>query len=306
MRYYFVSEIARTHNISKEMLKYKIKSGHIAAIKQQTCHTNPERIAYLIPESELEKLKDLKLTEPSINPKAQPRYYEMLFAEQEMQEQIMQKRREEYRQNIQTPQIKALRTIYNGVYFRSRLEAKWAIFFDHCGIEWEYEPEGYQLENGMCYLPDFLLHGLEGYAISGDLYIEVKGVLTDDDTKKLEAFMQFKEQDDYRYPTRPILVLGNIFTHKKQIDKYGCWERESYFDKVEDACKYPFFTHETLNESGDWPAILGINEKGNGEVFGYGGDYTPMYRSNMSDTESAYEKAKNAVFSREGIYQYSL
>jgi len=36
--------------------------------------------------------------------------------------------------------IKAHETLYNGVLFRSRLEARWAAFFDIVGWEWEYEP----------------------------------------------------------------------------------------------------------------------------------------------------------------------
>jgi hypothetical protein len=36
--------------------------------------------------------------------------------------------------------IKAIETEYNGVVFRSRLEAHWAAFFDIVGWEWEYEP----------------------------------------------------------------------------------------------------------------------------------------------------------------------
>lgn len=36
--------------------------------------------------------------------------------------------------------IKAHRTTYHGVTFRSRLEARWAAFFDLVGWEWEYEP----------------------------------------------------------------------------------------------------------------------------------------------------------------------
>ena len=36
--------------------------------------------------------------------------------------------------------IKAHPTKYSGVQFRSRLEARWAAFFDLAGWEWEYEP----------------------------------------------------------------------------------------------------------------------------------------------------------------------
>lgn len=56
--------------------------------------------------------------------------------------------------------IKAIETSYGGYRFRSRLEARWAVFFDALGITWEYEPEGYVLSDGTCYLPDFWLPGL--------------------------------------------------------------------------------------------------------------------------------------------------
>lgn len=42
--------------------------------------------------------------------------------------------------------LKAIETIYKGYRFRSRLEARWAVFFDAMGIEWEYEKEGYELQ----------------------------------------------------------------------------------------------------------------------------------------------------------------
>ena len=51
--------------------------------------------------------------------------------------------------------IKPIETEYNGYRFRSRLEARWAVFFDALGIKYEYEPEGYTLEDGTKYLPDF-------------------------------------------------------------------------------------------------------------------------------------------------------
>lgn len=45
-------------------------------------------------------------------------------------------------------------TLYSGVNFRSRLEARWAIMFDLLGITWEYEP-AFPLAG---YIPDFLIH----------------------------------------------------------------------------------------------------------------------------------------------------
>ena len=49
---------------------------------------------------------------------------------------------------------RAIETRYKGYRFRSRLEARWAVFFDALGLKWEYEPEGFELPSGR-YLPDF-------------------------------------------------------------------------------------------------------------------------------------------------------
>lgn len=59
--------------------------------------------------------------------------------------------------------IKAIETQYNGYRFRSRLEARWAVFFDAMGIEWTYEPEGFDID-GVWYLPDFFFHKFGCYA----------------------------------------------------------------------------------------------------------------------------------------------
>lgn len=58
-------------------------------------------------------------------------------------------------------EFKALDTRYAGHKFRSRLEAKWAVYFDALGARWEYEKQGFNLGNGQCYLPDFWMPDLE-------------------------------------------------------------------------------------------------------------------------------------------------
>lgn len=52
--------------------------------------------------------------------------------------------------------IKPIETRYDGTLFRSRLEARWAVFFNRMGIRWTYEKEGYETPLGR-YLPDFWL-----------------------------------------------------------------------------------------------------------------------------------------------------
>lgn len=70
-----------------------------------------------------------------------------------------------------TRRLAAIQTKYKGHLFRSRLEARWAVFFDALGIAWEYEPEGYLLSDGSRYLPDFLL---PGFHLTGGVFVEVK------------------------------------------------------------------------------------------------------------------------------------
>lgn len=68
--------------------------------------------------------------------------------------------------------IKAIETNYLGYRFRSRLEARWAVFFHTLGIEFEYEKEGFELPAGR-YLPDFWLPHMNAW-------IEIKPLRMDD------------------------------------------------------------------------------------------------------------------------------
>lgn len=64
--------------------------------------------------------------------------------------------------------MKAIDTTYRNSRFRSRVEARWAVFFDAMGIVWEYEKEGFVLDDGQRYLPDFWLPQV-------GMWAEVKG-----------------------------------------------------------------------------------------------------------------------------------
>lgn len=65
--------------------------------------------------------------------------------------------------------IAPIQTAYAGYRFRSRLEARWAVFFDAISLRWEYEPEGFDLGSHGWYLPDFYLPDL-----GGGTWVEVK------------------------------------------------------------------------------------------------------------------------------------
>jgi hypothetical protein len=80
--------------------------------------------------------------------------------------------------------IKAIETRYKGYMFRSRLEARWAVFFESCGFTWEYEPEGFECD-GERYLPDFFVTAGES-----EWWCDIKPntQLTATETRKMLAF----------------------------------------------------------------------------------------------------------------------
>lgn len=79
--------------------------------------------------------------------------------------------------------MKAINTYWDGRLFRSRLEARWAVFFKEMGIAYEYEKEGYELRGGITYLPDFWLTDLK-------FWIEIKpGMPSDEEYRKAELLV---------------------------------------------------------------------------------------------------------------------
>lgn len=98
-------------------------------------------------------------------------------------------------------EIKPVETEYNGYRFRSRLEARWAVFFDAAGIKYEYEPEGFETEDGTRYLPDFYLPELH-------TYVEVKG----NREGAWEEIRRAQEMIVWGSSIRRILVLSDIPT----------------------------------------------------------------------------------------------
>ena len=101
--------------------------------------------------------------------------------------------------------IKAIETEYNGYKFRSRLEARWAVFFDAIGLKYQYEPEGFEVdvdEETTCrYLPDF-------YFPDAKCYGEVKANLTGlkSDKEKIAYCIDW----DQTPISNGLIILGQI------------------------------------------------------------------------------------------------
>lgn len=96
--------------------------------------------------------------------------------------------------------IKPIETVYKGYRFRSRLEARWAVFFDALGIEWEYEKEGYDLGEAGWYLPDFWLPRYH-------IHCEIKPVeSTKQDDERLAQIIWAMTQK----PGMPLMLLRGV------------------------------------------------------------------------------------------------
>ena len=98
--------------------------------------------------------------------------------------------------------IKAIETMYEGFRFRSRLEARWAVFLDECQLRWDYEPEGYEImlaHRRIKYLPDFWLHCGQWAEVKG--YLDMNGMFR---LYEIAGAMTECEKGD------DIVILGNI------------------------------------------------------------------------------------------------
>lgn len=111
--------------------------------------------------------------------------------------------------------MKAIQTQYRGYFFRSRLEARWAVFFDKLGIEWQYEPEGFELGSAGRYLPDFYVPDLGAW-------VEVKA-------QKLNAYEREKAFALSSYVNLPVLELCQIPDPEAILKLHGISTNRLYY-----------------------------------------------------------------------------
>ena len=116
--------------------------------------------------------------------------------------------------------VRALPVAYRGFRFRSRLEGRWAVFFDAIGIEYQYEPQGFQFDRGVCYLPDFYLPRVNTFA-------EVKpDLLTDNERWVCEqivlatgrSFLYLEGPPDFRPYYCVSLDAGDLTAYTVSLD----------------------------------------------------------------------------------------
>ena len=93
---------------------------------------------------------------------------------------------------------KAIQTTWNGVTYRSRLEATWAAFFTNIGWAFQYEPL-----DGNGYIPDFLIIG------DRPTLIEIKPIVTEHQVvqykKKIERGVEGLEYEILVFGVSPVM-----------------------------------------------------------------------------------------------------
>ena len=113
-------------------------------------------------------------------------------------------------------QLKAIETVYNGYRFRSRLEARWAVFFDTLDVEYQYEPEGFDLGNGIWYLPDFWLPRLE-------LWVEIKPTEPDCDERQKAYLLSVQSENAV------LIIYGSPnATFEERYDGMGVYTSDGF------------------------------------------------------------------------------
>ena len=178
--------------------------------------------------------------------------------------------------------IKPIETIYHGYRFRSRLEARWAVFFGSLGVKYEYEPEGFKLPDGSMYLPDFrvMCHASRGQDCKPfPLYIEVKGVMDEASAKKIKAFSY----------EQALLIVGNIPTIQYADDISDSRVLDCYDDMGFELYPFNYYTID-----GDYFGAYPCVWKGKFGLLGDEGSY--CYWGDHIHTAYAYIAARQARF----------
>lgn len=185
--------------------------------------------------------------------------------------------------------MKAIETSYKDYRFRSRLEARWAVFFEAVGLDYEYELEGFVLPDGTYYLPDF-------YLPTVDRWVEIKPRSYDREENwpshpVIELFSslyheanELKEEHEgfFEFAERFILIRGNPYLNE-------------YEGFISCDCGYLFCQCDMCGR-------IGIEFEGRGARIPCGCDhsghahYDKCYNTDSPDLTLAYSRARSARF----------
>lgn len=176
--------------------------------------------------------------------------------------------------------IPAVETKYKGQSYRSRTEARWAVFLTELGVSFEYEPEALKLPSSEVYLPDFYIHDF-------DAYIEVKpnshDVVVQETKKALELSTNIKSSF--------WLALGAPDSNNYNIFVLSDYGRETL---VEDIIRNTDNAYRFLEDRRD-ERIYWLEAKGQHHHFSVGGPGVSTDHDRFPELHKTVEKAYEAV-----------
>jgi hypothetical protein len=179
---------------------------------------------------------------------------------------------------------KGIPTKYEGVQFRSRIEARWAAMFDALTWAWDYEPIDL---NG--YIPDFILK------LKTPVLVEIKSSTTFEELKPHKnkilhsgwegeiviagATLHYSDQFDddsetFFFPDDHIFGFGYSPTTNE-------WSSVQFFNCIE--CKKASFFHDSTHGKGCRCSVTGCVSNGKGGHLGFVKDYFDRRWANASN-----------------------
>jgi hypothetical protein len=127
--------------------------------------------------------------------------------------------------------IKPIPTLYDDTQYRSRLEARWAFFFDEIGVSYVYEPHAL---GSTSYVPDFFAHNL---VFGKTAIIEIKPKTPNDDYIKylksvrkpgLSTFFILVGDPSF-YQPNGIYIYGDNGNYEKKSFSFSKCERCGFY-----------------------------------------------------------------------------
>lgn len=147
--------------------------------------------------------------------------------------------------------FKSLPTKYKNIQFRSKTEARWAVYFDLIGLKWIYEEKGYQLPNGQYYLPDFRIPGFG--------WIEIKGSKPTDDEIEKARLLSMNSEYSSNYDENDKSDMAMFFEMNVMVCDGKPDPKRSYrvFNNNNETCNALFCRH-SVGKWGSDPFYCGF------------------------------------------------
>lgn len=209
---------------------------------------------------------------------------QMSFSLSEQVDRVLSKKTPIAQQNQQEPVC--IHVKYGGCDFRSRPEARWAVFFDNAGIEYQYEPDGFNLKTRP-YLVDFFLPEM-------DIFVEVKSSAEkfyEGAKTKLAELMKATKKN-------AIVAFGNLRFQFCTVDSNGelviFENKDSFLDQCADHPEHRWFG--SLRRDGDLVCPKCGSKKANAALWGH----FPLTLGQSSDTVFL----RSAMMARSARFEY--